>query len=96
VSVRGLASDVEKLAKKYIRCLEADPVARDNFKNAWWFAFLNDPQTFAMVDGRNGPRLAQIGHDDRAERCPIPAVKRTWLGDYPMWKSRTHHAWPNS
>jgi len=32
-----------------------------------------------MVDGRNGPRLAQIGHDDRAERCPIPGVKRTWL-----------------
>jgi hypothetical protein len=46
-------------------------------KNAWWFAFLNDPQTFAMVDGRNGPRLAQIGHGDGAERCPNPGVKRT-------------------
>jgi hypothetical protein len=32
VSVRGLASDVEKSAEKYIRCLEADPAARGNFK----------------------------------------------------------------
>ena len=35
VSVRGLASDVEKSAKKYIRCLEADPVHATISKNAW-------------------------------------------------------------
>ena len=32
VSVRSLASDVEKSAKKYLRCLATDAAARDNFK----------------------------------------------------------------
>ena len=32
VSVRSLASDVEKSAQKYIRCLATDAAARENFK----------------------------------------------------------------
>ena len=32
VSVRSLASDVEKSAQKYMRCLATDAAARENFK----------------------------------------------------------------
>ena len=32
VSVRSLASDVEKSVKKYLRCLAVDATARDHFK----------------------------------------------------------------